>query len=64
MFLGFLKLFLDPVTLDKACVDLVYAAPDGQAVIQRMESKNGILQVKHGERIGLGSTDYNLVSID
>ena len=27
---------LDPVALDKACLDLVYAAPDGQYLIERI----------------------------
>ena len=32
----------DPVALDQACVDLVYAAQDGTSLIQRIESRNGI----------------------
>ncbi|MDR2900341.1 MAG: DUF362 domain-containing protein [Treponema sp.] len=55
---------LDPVALDKACVDLVYAAPDGQDLIRRIESRNGILTVNHAASIGLGSLDYELISID
>jgi uncharacterized Fe-S center protein len=55
---------LDPVALDKACVDLVYAAPDGQDLIRRIESRNGILTVNHAALIGLGSLDYELISID
>jgi uncharacterized Fe-S center protein len=55
---------LDPVALDKACVDLVYAAPDGKDLIQRIESRNGILTVNHAASIGLGSLDYELISID
>jgi uncharacterized Fe-S center protein len=55
---------LDPVALDQACVDLVYAAPDGAALIERIESKNGLLTLEHAEEIGLGSRTYTLVSID
>lgn len=55
---------LDPVALDQACVDLVYAAPDGQSLIQRIESRNGIHTVEHAEAIGLGSRTYELVSLD
>jgi uncharacterized Fe-S center protein len=55
---------LDPVALDQACVDLVYAAPDGQDLIERMESRNGIHTLEHGEEIGLGSREYELVTID
>lgn len=55
---------LDPVAVDQACVDLVYAAPDGGDLIQRMESRNGIHTLEHAEEIGLGSRSYELVSID
>jgi len=55
---------LDPVALDQACVDLVYAAPDGKDLIRRMESKNGVHTLEHAEAIGLGSRAYELVSID
>lgn len=55
---------LDPVALDKACVDLVYAAPDGQDLIQRIESRNGTHTIDHAAKIGLGSLVYELVSID
>ena len=54
---------LDPVALDKACVDLVYAAPDSADLIQRMESRNGIHTLDYGAEIGLGSLVYELVSI-
>jgi uncharacterized Fe-S center protein len=55
---------LDPVALDKACVDLVYAAKDGKDLIERIESRNGLLTIDHAEKIGLGSTAYQLVRID
>ena len=55
---------LDPVALDKACVDLVYAASDSQQMIDRIESRNGLLTIDHAERIGLGSKAYRLVRID
>lgn len=55
---------LDPVALDKACVDLVYAAPDGKDLIERIESRNGTHTLEHAEKIGLGSQKYNLVKID
>lgn len=55
---------LDPVALDRACVDLVYAAPDGASVIRRMESRNGPHILEHAESIGLGSNAYELVDLD
>lgn len=54
----------DPVALDQACVDLIYNAPDGQSVINRMESRNAEVVLEHGEAIGLGSRNYVLVNID
>ena len=54
----------DPVALDQACIDLVYAAEDGQSLINRIESRNGLHTLEHAEEIGLGSRTYELVSID
>ena len=55
---------LDPVALDQACVDLVYAAPDGKALVQRIESRNGLRTLEYAEEIGLGSRKYELVKLD
>lgn len=54
---------LDPVALDKACVDLVYASSDPGKVhlIERMESRHGIHTLEHAEAIGLGSQQYELI---
>lgn len=54
----------DPVALDQACIDLVYAAEDGGSLIKRIESRNGLHTLEHAEEIGLGSRTYELISID
>ena len=54
----------DPVALDQACIDLVYAAEDGQSLINRIESRNGLHTLEHAEEIGLGSRTYELLSLD
>lgn len=56
---------LDPVALDKACVDMVYASPDEGKVhlIERMESRHGIHTLEHAEAIGMGSQQYELIDI-
>ena len=56
----------DPVALDQACIDLVYAQKDGDgaSLVQRIESRNGLHTLEHAEEIGLGSRTYNLVNID
>lgn len=55
---------LDPVALDQACVDLVYAAEDGASLIRRMESRNGLHILEHAEEIGFSSRSYELVNLD
>lgn len=54
---------IDPVALDQACVDLIYAAPDGQSLIKRMEERNGIHTLDYGATLGLGSQAYELIEI-
>ena len=57
---------LDPVALDKACVDLVYASDDPGKVhlIERIESRHGTHTLDHAAAIGLGNPDYELIDID
>ena len=56
----------DPVAIDKACLDLVYAAaedPGRDHLIERIESRNGILTVDAAAKLGCGSQDYELIEI-
>lgn len=55
----------DPVAVDQASVDAVYASPDPgkAALIERMESRNGIHTVETAAALGLGSREYELVTI-
>ena len=55
---------LDPVALDQACIDLVYASDDGGSLIRRIESRSGVHTVEHAQDIGLGSRAYTLVPVD
>ena len=61
--IGILASF-DPVALDQACIDLVYGAEDGQSLVNRIESRNGLHTLEHAQDIGLGSREYRLISID
>lgn len=56
---------LDPVAIDKAGIDLIYAADakKGAALRNRIESKNGTHIITHAEKLGIGSQQYNLVNI-
>ena len=57
---------LDPVALDRACLDLVYASQDKgrDHLIERIESRNGALTVEAAESLAIGSTDYTLINVD
>lgn len=57
---------LDPVALDKACVDKVYTSDDHGKIhlIERMESRHGIHTLDYAEQIGVGSQTYQLVDLD
>ncbi len=56
----------DPVAIDKACLDLVYASDDPGKVhlIERIESRNGALTMESAAALGFGSKDYELIVVD
>lgn len=57
---------LDPVAIDQACIDLVYAATDdpGQAhLLERIESRNGVLTIEAAAELGYGSREYELIEV-
>ena len=54
----------DPVALEQASVDLVFAAPDGETLSRRIEEGGGLRSLEYGEEIGLGSRSYQLISLD
>ena len=57
---------LDPVAIDQACLDLVYASDDpGKAhLIERIESRNGVHTIEAAAALGLGSREYELITVD
>lgn len=54
----------DPLALDQACIDLVYAVPDSASLRQRIESRHGLHTLDAAEQNGLGSRYYRLVMLD
>ena len=57
---------LDPVAIDQACLDLVYAAVDdpGQGhLIERIESQNGVHTIEAAAKLGLGLREYELIEV-
>ncbi len=56
----------DPVAIDQACLDLVYASkdPGRDHLVERIETRNGTLTVKAAEALGIGSRAYSLITVD
>lgn len=57
---------LDPVAIDQACLDLVYAAkedPGRDHLLERIESRNGVHTVEAAAELGYGSREYELVEL-
>ena len=56
----------DPIAIDQACIDLVYACsdPGKPHLIERIESRNGIHTIEAAATLGYGSREYELVEID
>ncbi|MCR5089972.1 MAG: DUF362 domain-containing protein [Oscillospiraceae bacterium] len=57
---------LDPVAVDQACIDLVYAATDdpGQKhFLERVESRHGVHTIEAAAALGFGSREYELVEV-
>lgn len=56
---------LDPVALDRACVDMVFNSddPGKDDLIERINSRHGTHILTAAEKLGLGSQKYNLVTI-
>lgn len=60
---------LDPVALDQACVDMVFQhasteGDDAKPLQERINQQHGTHTIDHAEKIGLGTKNYKIVSID
>lgn len=58
---------LDPIAIDQACIDLVYAATDDPGrdhLLERIESRNGVLTIEASAKLGFGSREYELVEVE
>ena len=55
----------DPVAIDQACIDLVYACsdPGKPHLIERIESRNGIHTIEAAADLGYGVREYELVEV-
>ncbi len=56
----------DPVAIDQACIDLIYASSDpGKAhFIERVESRHGVHTIEAAAALGFGTREYELVDLD
>lgn len=56
---------LDPIAVDRACLDLVYASddPGRDHLLERIESRNGAHTVDAAAELGFGSKEYELVKL-
>ena len=60
---------LDPVALDKFCLDQVFTLPndennDTKALLERINQRHGTRIVYRAEEAGLGSTKYRVVNLE
>ena len=55
----------DPIAIDQACIDLVYACsdPGKPHLLERIESRNGVHTIEAAAELGYGSREYELVEI-
>lgn len=56
---------LDPIAVDRACLDLVYASddPGRDHLLERIESRNGAHTVDAAAELGFGCKEYELVKL-
>jgi len=56
---------LDPIAIDQACLDLVYASddPGRDHLLERIESRNGVHTIEAAALLGYGSREYELIEV-
>ena len=55
----------DPVAIDRACLDLIYSSddPGRDHFVERVESRHGAYTIECAEKLGVGTTDYELIEV-
>jgi uncharacterized Fe-S center protein len=56
----------DPIAIDQACIDLVYACsdPGRPHLIERIESRNGVHTIEAAAALGYGTREYELIEVE
>lgn len=57
---------LDPVAIDQACVDLIYASddPGRDHFVERIETRHGVHTIEAAAKLGFGTREYELITIE
>ncbi len=55
----------DPIAIDQACIDLVYACsdPGKPHLLERIESRNGVHTIEAAAKLGYGTREYELIEV-
>ncbi|MBR0288531.1 MAG: DUF362 domain-containing protein [Selenomonadaceae bacterium] len=54
----------DILAIDQASCDLVYSAPDGKDLIERIETRQGLRQLSAMAELKMGNPQYEIIEID
>jgi hypothetical protein len=56
---------LDPIAIDQACLDLVYASddPGRDHLLERIESRHGVHTIEAAAALGFGQREYELITL-
>ena len=56
----------DPIAIDQACIDLVYACsdPGKPHLLERIESRNGVHTIEAAAELGYGTREYELIEVE
>ena len=57
---------LDPIAIDKACIDLIYNSsdPGRDHLVERIDSRHGTHILEASNKLNFGTTNYELINID
>lgn len=55
----------DPIAIDQACLDLVYASddPGRDHLLERIESRHGVHTIEAAAALGFGTREYELITV-
>lgn len=55
----------DPIAIDQACLDLVYASddPGRDHLLERIESRHGVHTIEAAAVLGFGTREYELITV-